>query len=126
MKLKWLGHSSFEITLDNGKVFVTDPYDNTVGYPPLHVKADVVLSSTPGVDVYQWKRSRNVKWYAHILHAANDVTAYRMFGIDYYDAIMTSGDFQAKQVRQRKRQLCPPFRKPAPPRRQRITSSVFS
>jgi Putative glycosyl/glycerophosphate transferases involved in teichoic acid biosynthesis TagF/TagB/EpsJ/RodC len=64
------------------------------------LKADVVLSSTPGVDVYQWKRSRNVKWYAHILHAANDVTAYRMFGIDYYDAIMTSGDFQAKQVRQ--------------------------
>ena len=64
------------------------------------LKADVVLSSTPGVDVYQWKRSRDVKWYAHILHAANDVTAYRMFGIDYYDAVMTSGDYQAKQVRQ--------------------------
>ena len=64
------------------------------------LKADVVLSSTPGVDVYQWKRSRDVKWYAHILHAANDVTAYRMFGIDYYDAIMTSGEYQAKQVRQ--------------------------
>lgn len=64
------------------------------------LKADVVLSSTPGVDVYQWKRSRNVKWYAHILHAANDVTGYRMFGIDYYDAIMTSGEFQATQVRQ--------------------------
>ena len=45
MKLKWLGHSCFEITLDNGKVIVTDPYDDTVGYPPLHVKADVVLSS---------------------------------------------------------------------------------
>lgn len=45
MKLKWLGHSCFEITLDNGKVFVTDPYDETVGYPPLKVKADVVLSS---------------------------------------------------------------------------------
>lgn len=64
------------------------------------LKADVVLSSTPGVDVYQWKRSRSVKWYAHILHAANDVTAYRMFGIDYYDAVMTSGAYQAKQVRQ--------------------------
>ena len=63
------------------------------------LKADVVLSSTPGVDVYQWKRSRSVKWYAHILHAANDVTAYRMFGIDYYDAIMTSGEYQEKQVR---------------------------
>ena len=64
------------------------------------LRADIVLSSTPGVDVYQWKRSRDVKWYAHILHAANDVTAYRMFGIDYYDAIMTSGDYQIKQVRQ--------------------------
>ena len=64
------------------------------------LKADVVLSSTPGIDVYQWKRSRDVKWYAHILHAANDVTAYRMFGIDYYDAVMTSGEYQAKQVRQ--------------------------
>lgn len=63
------------------------------------IRADVVLSSTPGVDVYQWKRSRNVKWYAHILHAANDVTAYRMFGIDYYDAVMISGEYQAEQVR---------------------------
>lgn len=45
MKLKWLGHSCFELTLDNGKVLVTDPYDNTVGYPPLSVRADAVLSS---------------------------------------------------------------------------------
>ena len=45
MKLKWLGHSCFEITLYNGKVIVTDPYDETVGYPPLNVRADLVLSS---------------------------------------------------------------------------------
>ncbi len=45
MKLKWLGHSCFQITLDNGRVLVTDPYDDTVGYPPLHVKADAVLST---------------------------------------------------------------------------------
>ena len=45
MKLKWLGHSCFEITLNNGKVFITDPYDDTVGYPSLHAKADAVLSS---------------------------------------------------------------------------------
>ena len=32
MKLKWLGHSCFELTLPGG-VIVTDPYDNTVGYP---------------------------------------------------------------------------------------------
>ena len=44
MKLKWLGHSCFELTLPGG-VIVTDPYDDTVGYPPLHVKADAILSS---------------------------------------------------------------------------------
>ena len=44
MKLKWLGHSCFELTLPGG-VIVTDPYDDTVGYPPLHVRADAILSS---------------------------------------------------------------------------------
>ena len=45
MKIKWLGHSCFQLTLNNGKVLATDPYDESVGYPPLHVKADLVLSS---------------------------------------------------------------------------------
>lgn len=45
MKLQWLGHSCFAITLNDGRVIVTDPYDDTVGYPPLHVEADIVLSS---------------------------------------------------------------------------------
>lgn len=45
MKLQWLGHSCFKITLNDGRTIVTDPYDDTVGYPPLHVKADIVLSS---------------------------------------------------------------------------------
>lgn len=64
------------------------------------LKADVVLSSTPGLDVYQWKRSRDVKWYAHIPHAVSDITAYRMFGIDYYDTVLLSGEYQIGQVRQ--------------------------
>ena len=50
------------------------------------LNADIVLSTTPGLDVYQWKRSKGVKYYIHIPHAANDITLYRMFGIDYYDA----------------------------------------
>lgn len=45
MKLKWLGHSCFQLTLANGGVLVTDPYDDSVGYPPLRVKADAALSS---------------------------------------------------------------------------------
>lgn len=45
MKLQWLGHSCFAVTLDDGRVIVTDPYDETVGYPPLRVRADLALSS---------------------------------------------------------------------------------
>lgn len=61
--------------------------------------ADVLLSTTPSLDVYQWKRSKNVKYYVHILHAANDATSYRMFGIDYYDAVIVSGQYQKEQIR---------------------------
>ena len=63
------------------------------------LKADIVLSSTPGLDVYQWKRSRDVKCYAFIVHAANDVSEYRMFGLDYFDAILVNGQFQVDQIR---------------------------
>lgn len=63
------------------------------------LRADVVLSSTPGLDVYQWKRSRDVKWYAHVMHAANDITGYRMFGTDYYDAVLVNGEFQIREIR---------------------------
>ena len=59
------------------------------------IRADVVLSSTPGLDVYQWKRSRGVKTYVHIPHGIYDLTTYRMFGLDYYDAVLLAGSFQA-------------------------------
>lgn len=63
------------------------------------LKADILLSTTPGLDVYQWKRSRDVRWYVHVLHMANDPTTYRMFGLDYYDALMLSGEYQVRQQR---------------------------
>ena len=63
------------------------------------LNADIVLATTPGLDVYQWKRSREVKSYIHMFHAAGDVTLYRMFGMDYYDVLLTSGDYQEKQIR---------------------------
>lgn len=64
------------------------------------LSADVVLSTTPGLDVYQWKRSKNVKYYIHMCHAANDITLYRMFGVDYYDALLLSGNYQMNQIRE--------------------------
>lgn len=63
------------------------------------LKANVLLSTTPGLDVYQWKRSKDVDYYIHMLHAANEVAEYRMFGVDYYDSLLLSGDYQVRDVR---------------------------
>ena len=63
------------------------------------LNAAVVVSTTPGLDVYQWKRSREVQYYVHVPHAASEITLYRMFGIDYYDAILLSGEYQAQDIR---------------------------
>lgn len=73
--------------------------DNKVFTRLNFLKANVVLSTTPGLDVYQWKRSRDVKYYVHIPHAASEITMYRMFGVDYYDAILLSGDYQIQDLR---------------------------
>ncbi len=64
-----------------------------------YLSARVLLSTTPGLDVYQWKRSKGVDYYVHLPHAASEIVMYRMFGIDYYDAILLSGDYQVKNVR---------------------------
>ena len=63
------------------------------------LNADMVLSSTPGLDVYQWKRSKDVKYYVHIPHAVSDITSYRMFGLDYYDAVLLTGKYMEHQIR---------------------------
>lgn len=64
------------------------------------LNARILFSTTPGLDVYQWKRSKEVDYYVHIAHASNDITRYRMFGIDYYDAILLSGEYQADDIRE--------------------------
>lgn len=64
-----------------------------------YLQADILLSTTPGLDVYQWKRSHDVGCYIHIPHAASEITLYRMFGVDYYDAVMLSGQYQADDLR---------------------------
>ncbi len=63
------------------------------------LKAGIVLSTTPGLDVYQWKKSGDVKWYVHTFHAVDEGTGYRMFGMDYYDAILLTGEFQERYIR---------------------------
>ncbi|MBQ3670300.1 MAG: CDP-glycerol glycerophosphotransferase family protein [Treponema sp.] len=61
--------------------------------------ADILVATTPNLDVYQWKRSRTVKWYVHVPHLIDDLTTYRMFALDYYDAVLLNGPHQEERIR---------------------------
>ena len=63
------------------------------------LNAKMVLSTTPGLDVLMWKRSKKVEYYVHIPHATSDITLYRMFGIDFYDALLLPGEYHIGQIR---------------------------
>ncbi len=56
------------------------------------LNARICLATTPGLDVYQWKRSKNVDFYAHLTHGIGGGTGYRMFGTEFYDAILYSSN----------------------------------
>ncbi len=45
MKLKWYGHSCFGLTFANGTTLITDPFDDSVGYPLCTARADAALTS---------------------------------------------------------------------------------
>lgn len=62
------------------------------------LSAGFVLMTTPGLQVYQLKRSKHVKHYSHVLHMPNDATTYRLFGIDYFDSILLTGDYQKEDI----------------------------
>jgi len=63
------------------------------------LRAGICLMTTPGLDVYQLKRSKGVRHYSHIFHSTSDSTMYRLFGIDYFDSILLTGDYQAEDIR---------------------------
>lgn len=63
------------------------------------LSADIVVMTTPGLGVYQLKRSKNVKHYAHLEHSTGDATMYRMFGLDYFDSVLVTGNYKEKDVR---------------------------
>jgi hypothetical protein len=68
------------------------------------LRAGICLMTTPGLDVYQLKRSKMVRHYTHILHAPSDATMYRLFGLGYFDSVLLTGDYQAEDIKILERQ----------------------
>lgn len=68
------------------------------------ISADFILSTTAGLDVYQWRKSKNVNHYSHLLHSVSETSTYELFGIDYYDSYLVSSDsFQTNDIRKIKK-----------------------
>ena len=63
------------------------------------LSSDVLLSTTPDLDVLQWKKSKTIKHYCHIIHAAGGSLLYRLFALDYYDSILLSGESEIHEIR---------------------------
>ena len=62
------------------------------------LQTDICVMTTPGLDVLQIKRSRGVKKYVHITHSAGGCSGYAIFGLDYYDVVLTGGEADKKLI----------------------------
>ena len=55
-----------------------------------NLDADLVISTTPHLDIYMWKKSKKVKKYIHIFHSPTSIDFYEKYALSYYDIIMTA------------------------------------
>ena len=75
-----------------GKELMTLSYMN-------NIKAKVVVSTTPQLDVYMLKRSKHVQKYVHLFHTATDVSLYEMYAHDWYDTLLCTGPYMEESIR---------------------------
>lgn len=64
-----------------------------------HLRAKVVVMTTPQIDVLTLRRSPHVRHYVHLVHAPTDFFTYRKFAFDHFDTVMTAGPHQIRTAR---------------------------
>ena len=75
-----------------GKELMTLSYMN-------RIKAKIVVSTTPQLDVYMLRRSKHVEKYVHLFHAPADIGMYEMYAFDNYDVMLCTGAYQKEALR---------------------------
>lgn len=63
------------------------------------LEAGVCVTTTPGLDVLQIRRSPGVKHYAHLVHSPTDMAIYRPYSFDWFDSVLCAGPHQARSLR---------------------------
>ncbi len=102
IELTYYTGSKDDAVFEKNYEFIKSEFIGTgnVAYAKLNMlSAGIVLMTTPGIQVYQLKRSKNVKHYSHIFHSCTDSTMYRLFDLDYFDSVLMTGDYQADDIR---------------------------
>lgn len=64
------------------------------------LKATMCVTTTPQLDIFEWKYSKNIKHYCYIFHSPIDIHSYKKFAFDYFDSILCTSDYQLKNLRQ--------------------------
>ena len=113
-ELHYLTSSSDDPVFDTSWNYIKPKFigDGNKAFAHLNfLSAEILLMTTPGLDVYQLKRSKTVKHYSHVLHSPADTTTYRLFGLDYFDSVLLTGDYQINDIRYLEKQRNLPEKK---------------
>jgi hypothetical protein len=64
-----------------------------------YLKAKILVMTTPQIEVLRLKRSKEVKYFVHLVHAPIDIFKYDPFSFDFFDCVMCSGQHQIDHLR---------------------------
>ncbi|MGI9303797.1 MAG: CDP-glycerol glycerophosphotransferase family protein [Gammaproteobacteria bacterium] len=64
------------------------------------LSASLVVMTTPQLGIFRLKRSKDVRHYAHLVHAPTDALIYKRYAFDHFDSVLCSGSHQMKSIRE--------------------------
>jgi hypothetical protein len=71
-----------------------------VGYAYLnHIEANLLVTTTPQLDVMTFRRSARVRHYAHLAHALGESRYVRPYAYDYFDSVLCCGEILKANIR---------------------------
>ena len=65
-----------------------------------NLTAKVLVCTTPQLDVLQFKKSKHVKHYIHVVHSCTDISFYKRYALDHFDSVFISGSHQESTIRE--------------------------
>lgn len=95
-------------TLDNNDPLLLNPIPNVfpqyfkpglgTWFSLSRLRADLFITTTPGLNSLALKRSPDVKHYSYYMHSPCDLHWYQKYSFDSYDSICLSSNFQLKAL----------------------------